>query len=118
MAFGTAAAKQDGKPPVHVRDFFPETLLWAPDVVTDDKGHAKIQVPFADSITTWRFGVKAVSKSGQLGSTTVPLVVKQDFFVDTLLPPTLTQGDEIAVPVTVFSYTDGAQDVALEIEGD
>lgn len=120
--FGVMGPRDDalapGQPPVHVRDYFPETLLWAPDVVTDEQGHARIHVPFADSITTWRFGVKAVSKAGQLGSTTVPLVVKQDFFVDTLLPPTLTQGDEIAVPVTVFSYTDGAQDVALEIEGD
>ena len=52
---------------MHVRDYFPETLLWAPDVITDNKGHATVRVPFADSITTWRFGLSAVSKAGQLG---------------------------------------------------
>jgi hypothetical protein len=105
-------------PVARVRDYFPETLLWAPDVITDDHGHATVRVPFADSITTWRFALSAVSRAGQLGSASVPLVVKQDFFVDATLPPVLTQGDEIAVPVTVFSYTNGTQDVALELEGD
>jgi hypothetical protein len=100
-----------------LRDYFPETLLWAPEIITDDSGHAKVTVPFADSITTWRFGLKAVGRGGQLGSATIPLVVKQDFFVDASLPPTLTQGDEIVMPVSLFSYVTGAQDVALEIEG-
>ncbi|MEO6576042.1 MAG: alpha-2-macroglobulin family protein, partial [Polyangiaceae bacterium] len=54
----------------------------------------------------------------QLGSTTMPLIVKQDFFVEASLPPVLTQGDEIAVPVTVFSYAGGPQDVTLALEGD
>ncbi len=117
--FGAPKADAEvARPVVHVRDFFPETLLWAPDVVTDESGHARVQVPFADSITTWRFGLSAVSRTGQLGSATVPLVVKQDFFVDAALPPILTQGDQIAVPVNVFSYADGAQDVSLELEGD
>ncbi len=107
----------DGRAVV-VRDYFPETLLWAPEVMTDDTGHAKVSVPFADSITTWRFGLRAVSQNGGLGNATIPLVVKQDFFVESSLPPTLTQGDEISVPVTVFSYTAGPQEVAVEIEGD
>lgn len=108
----------DDRPTLVIRDYFPETLLWAPDVITDDKGHASIKVPFADSITTWRFGLRAVSESGQLGSATLPLVVKQDFFVEASLPVILTQGDEINVPVNVFSYVDGPQDVALEFEAD
>lgn len=115
-----ASAKPGGAAgrPIAVRDYFPETLMWAPEVFTDEAGKAKVQVPFADSITTWRFGLRAVSKTGQLGSATIPLVVKQDFFVEASLPPLLTQGDEIAVPVTVYGYTDQPQDVTVEIEGD
>lgn len=114
----SAGAISVGKPVVRTRDYFPETLLWAPEVITDDRGHAKINVAFADSITTWRFGLRAVSKEGQLGSLTIPLVVKQDFFVDAHLPPVLTQGDEVAMPVTVYSYLPEEQDVGIEIEGD
>src|SRR5205085_6513043 len=109
---------KDGKPVAIVRDYFPETLLWAPEIITDDAGHAKLDVPFADSITTWRFGLRAVGKNGQLGSMTMPLVVKSDFFVEASLPALLTQGDEIAVPVTVFGYTDEPHDVSIDIEGD
>lgn len=115
--FGVQGQRDDGKALV-VRDYFPETLLWAPEIMTDDTGHAKISVPFADSITTWRFGLRAVSQNGGLGSATLPLVVKQDFFVEASLPPTLTQGDELGVPVTVFSYAAAPQDVVVEIEGD
>ena len=107
-----------GSAPTVVRDFFPETLLWAPEVMTDDAGRAKIEVPFADSITTWRLGLRAVGRDGQLGSATMPLVVTQDFFVDAALPAVLTQGDELAVPVTVHGYTEAEQDVTVEIEGD
>jgi hypothetical protein len=103
---------------VKPRDYFPETLLWAQNIETDASGHASISVPFADSITTWRFGLSAVSAAGQLGSTTIPLVVKQDFFVDAALPAMLTQGDEVSVPVTVYSYLDRDQRVTLELSGD
>ncbi|HQP36441.1 MAG TPA: alpha-2-macroglobulin family protein, partial [Polyangiaceae bacterium] len=101
-----------------VRDYFPETLLWLPEVITDAAGHATVKVPFADSITTWRFGLSAVGRDGQLGNTTASLVVMQDFFVEAALPPMLTQGDEISVPVTVYSYTKGPQQVAIELKGD
>src|SRR5262249_4780830 len=40
-------------PAVHVRDWFPETFLWRPEIITDDQGRASIEVPLADSITTW-----------------------------------------------------------------
>jgi hypothetical protein len=115
--YGVQGPSDVARPPV-MRDYFPETLLWAPEIVTDDAGRARVEVPFADSITTWRLAVSAVSQAGQLGSATLPLVVKQDFFVDASLPPTLTQGDEVAVPVTVYSYAEGAQDVTVEIEGE
>jgi uncharacterized protein YfaS (alpha-2-macroglobulin family) len=62
--------------------------------------------------------LSAVGAGGRLGSATVPLVVKQDFFVDAAPPPVLTQGDQVTVPVTVFNYLDRPQDVALGLEGD
>lgn len=117
-ALGGHAAAKTREPSGHVRSDFPETLLWAPQVMTDESGHAKIVVPFADSITTWRFGLRGVGVDGRLGSTTLPLIVKQDFFVEAHLPPTLTQGDQIAMPISVFSYGGSPEDVLLEVEGE
>jgi hypothetical protein len=99
-----------------LRQWFPETLYWAPDVQTDDRGHAALEIPMADSITTWRLTALASSQDGRLGFVTHGLRVFQDFFVDIDLPVSLTQGDEISIPVGVFNYLPEAQQVRLVVE--
>jgi hypothetical protein len=99
-----------------LRQYFPETLYWAPEVVTDESGFASLEIPMADSITTWRLTALASSQDGRLGFTTRGIRVFQDFFVDIDLPVSLTQGDEISIPVGVFNYLPKAQDVRLEVK--
>lgn len=106
---------QTGEPP-RLRQFFPETLYWAPEVVTDEGGFVSIDVPMADSITTWRLTALASSQDGRLGFATSGVRVFQDFFVDIDLPVSLTQGDEISIPVGVFNYLADAQEVRLVVE--
>jgi uncharacterized protein YfaS (alpha-2-macroglobulin family) len=99
-----------------VREYFPETLLFKPNVITDAAGNAILDVPMADSITDWRVSITASSESGALGSTTASVRVFQDFFVDLDLPVALTMGDEVSVPVAVYNYLPQAQDVRLELQ--
>jgi hypothetical protein len=99
-----------------VREFFPETMLWQPALITDERGIADLSVSFADSITTWRLSASANSKSGAIGGATVPLKVFQDFFVDIDLPVHLTQTDEIAFPVAVYNYLKTPQTVKIELQ--
>lgn len=108
---GTLAGKED-----RVRSSFPETLLWAPELLTDAQGRAEVDLAFADSITTWRLQAEAVDRDGRLGVASAAVRVTQDFFADLDLPPALTQHDEIAVPVTVSNYLPGPQRVTLELE--
>jgi uncharacterized protein YfaS (alpha-2-macroglobulin family) len=103
------------KDAVRVRQWFPETLLWRPELITDDHGRARIDVPLADSITTWRLSASAVSADGRLGSAQAPLRVFQPFFVDLNLPVALTRGDVVAVPVVVYNYLDRPQTVTLTL---
>jgi len=115
----TRQAQQPGAAPApRVREFFPETMLWAPAVITDAQGEATLRIPVADSITTWRMSASASSAAGALGAATAPLRVFQDFFVDLDLPPTLTQNDEVSVPVAVYNYMTESQRVSLRIELD
>lgn len=102
--------------PARIRRHFPETLLWQPQLITDDAGKARLEVPLADSITTWRLAMSAVSERGELGSATQPIRVFQDFFVDIDFPVELTQNDEVSVPVAVFNYLPAAQTVRLEVQ--
>jgi uncharacterized protein YfaS (alpha-2-macroglobulin family) len=108
----TASAKAE---PPRLRQFFPETLLWLPEAVTDADGQLHVDVPLADSITTWRMTALASTRDGRLGSTTGGLRVFQDFFIDLDLPAALTVGDEVAVPVGVFNYLPDRQTVRLEV---
>ncbi len=109
---GSATA---GEPP-RLRQYFPETMLWLPDEVTDANGALHLEFPVADSITTWRVTALASAQDGRLGSATGGLRVFQDFFIDLDLPGSLTVGDEIAVPVGVFNYLPEAQSVRLEVQ--
>ncbi len=97
-----------------LRQYFPETLLSLPEVVTDARGLARLEVPIADSITTWRVTACANATDGTLGSLSAPLPAFQPFFVELDLPVELTAGDRIELPVAIYNYTDEALSVALE----
>jgi CD109 antigen len=73
------------------------------------KAAPQVDVPIADSITTWRISLLASDRDGNLGSADVGLRVFQDFFVEPDLPRFLTVGDEIEVPVSIFNYLDQPQ---------
>jgi len=60
-------AKGGSAAPTRVREYFPETMLWQPALITDDHGRAELPVNFADSITTWRLSASASSQAGALG---------------------------------------------------
>lgn len=106
---------QDAEPP-RVRQHFPETLLWKPELITDDQGRLPpVPIALADSITTWRLSASAVTAAGRLGATQLPLKVFQPFFVELNLPTTLTRGDEVGVPVVVYNYLDRPQTVTLTL---
>jgi len=99
-----------------VRSYFPETLYFNPAVITDNSGRATVEIPLADSITTWRMTSLASSLNGQIGSRADGILVFQDFFVDVDFPATLTRGDEVSVPVAVYNYLDVAQSIDLEMQ--
>jgi len=113
---GGRADQQAAAEAPRLRQWFPETLYWAPEVVTDEGGRASLEVPIADSITTWRLTALASTQDGRLGFTTRGVRVFQDFFVDVDLPVALTQDDEISIPVGVFNYLPEAQEVRLVVE--
>ncbi len=103
------------KKPRYIRSYFPETLLWKPELITDAEGRATLHVPPADSITTWRVSLDGITENGLNGAASEEFTVFQEFFVDIDLPPRLTQHDRIAIPVVIYNYLDESQDVRLEL---
>ena len=99
-----------------VRSWFPETLIAAPMIITDEDGRAEQGLRVADSITTWKIAAQANSATGHIGSGEGDLIVFQPFFVDLDLPVSMTRGDEVHVPVIVYNYLEDAQRVALTLQ--
>ena len=112
----TSTAASAAPEPVRIRQFFPETLYFNPALITDGEGKAVLNVPLADSITTWRMTCMASSLAGQLGSTTAGIRVFQDFFVDVDFPVSLTQNDEVHVPVAIYNYLKTDQKIQLQVQ--
>ncbi|MCD6309819.1 MAG: hypothetical protein J7M18_03835 [Candidatus Eremiobacteraeota bacterium] len=110
------AESKTKKKPARIREYFPETLYYNPQVITDENGRAKITLNMADSITTWRLSAFASSLFGAMGNNTAPMRVFQDFFIDIDLPVTLTQNDEISIPIAVYNYLPASQKVKLTME--
>jgi type II secretory pathway pseudopilin PulG/5-hydroxyisourate hydrolase-like protein (transthyretin family) len=109
------APQSGGTAPPRVRRDFPETLLWRPELITDDHGKATLEVPLADSITTWRASIDGINAGGKMGSVEMPIKVFQDFFVDLDLPVSMSLGDQISVPVTCYNYLKEPQDVRFTL---
>ena len=98
-----------------VRQFFPETWLWA-DVMTDESGSAVLPATAPDSITTWSLRAVAMSPEHGFGVANAELVVFQPFFLQVDLPYSAVRGEEFPVKVALYNYLDTPQDFVVELE--
>ncbi len=99
-----------------VRQYFPETLLWSPETVTDAQGHAQLRFKLADNITTWTMSVIASTLDGHVGTAQKDISAFQPFFVEHDPPKILTQGDVISLPVVLRNYLKQPQSVNVEMK--
>lgn len=112
---GASATGGESAAAPRIREYFPETLYTNPALLTDESGNASIKLTMADSITTWRLTSMASALNGTLGSGSSAIRVFQDFFVDIDLPVTLTQNDQVSIPIAIYNYLPGKQDVRLQL---
>ncbi len=108
--------QQDEEP--RVREFFPETFVFEPAIITDAQGMARLDLAVPDAITTWRITTFGSSCAGELGSALGQLRVFQEFFVDIDLPVSLTEGDEISIPVAMYNYLDRDQRIRVVLQAE
>ncbi|MCL7476475.1 MAG: MG2 domain-containing protein, partial [ANME-2 cluster archaeon] len=99
-----------------VRQFFPETWVWEPELLTNSRGRASVDLMAPDSITTWRLHAVSSSPDG-FGIAETNLKVFQDFFIDPDLPYAVTRGEEFPVTVQIYNYLDKEQQVTVTLAG-
>jgi A-macroglobulin TED domain/Carboxypeptidase regulatory-like domain/Alpha-2-macroglobulin family/MG2 domain/A-macroglobulin receptor binding domain/Macroglobulin domain MG3 len=114
---GTAAPEKPLFTP-RLRKYFPETLVWKPEVITDNHGRAHLDFPMADNITAWSMSVIASTETGQVGVAQKELRTFQPFFVEHDPPKVLTQGDQISLPVVLRNYSDKQLTLLAELKSE
>jgi len=120
-AMPTPAPAAPGAPPglaevQQVRQFFPETWIWAAfDTEPDGSGSLPVVAP--DTITTWQLRAVGISKEKGLGVAEDQLRVFQPFFLKVDLPYSCIRGEEFPVRVALYNYLEEPQEIYVEIEG-
>jgi A-macroglobulin TED domain/Alpha-2-macroglobulin family/Carboxypeptidase regulatory-like domain/MG2 domain/A-macroglobulin receptor binding domain/Macroglobulin domain MG3 len=114
---GTASADKPLFTP-RLRKYFPETLVWKPELITDDHGRARLDFPMADNITAWSMSVIASTEAGQVGVAQKELRTFQPFFIEHNPPKVLTEGDQISLPVVLRNYSDKQQTLLAELKSE
>lgn len=103
-----------GKDAPRVRSYFPETMVWVPELASGKDGKASVDVELPDSITTWRLDAWAHTRDGRIGEGRAALRVWQPFFVELELPTNLTQGDIAQIPVSLVNRHDKQLEISLD----
>src|SRR5262249_7303728 len=96
-----------------VREYFPETLLWVPEQVTDAQGRARVSFRMADTVTNWKVAAIASTLDGRIVEGSANMRASQPFFIDFQPPPILTTGDRLETPVTIRNYQSRAENVTV-----
>jgi hypothetical protein len=99
-----------------LREYFPETLLWQPQIETDKQGRAHLKFKLADNITTWKMSVVGSTVDGEIGIAEKEFRAFQPFFAEHDPPKVLTEGDEISLPVVLRNYLEKTQTVSAEVK--
>src|SRR5258705_1620470 len=99
-----------------LREYFPETLVWQPELTTDKKGRAQIDFKLADNITTWKMSVIRSTEAGEIGMAETEIHAFQPFFAELDPPRVLTEGDRISLPVVLRNYLGRQQIVDMDLK--
>lgn len=86
---------------VPLRASFAETAFFAPHLLVDGKGEARIDFTVPDSLTAWNVWAHAVTKDLRGGSTTKVTRSAKDLMVRPYLPRFLREGDQASLKVVV-----------------
>jgi uncharacterized protein YfaS (alpha-2-macroglobulin family) len=114
----TRLADFKGGQPVQpkVRKYFPDTIYWAPTVVTDSAGKARATFTFPDSLTTWRATVRAISRDTLVGQVTHKVITRKNLILRLEIPRFLTQGDTTTVTGIVHNYLDHEKTARVSLQ--
>ena len=99
-----------------VRRHFPDTALWLPHVITDEKGKAQVRLKVPDTLTQWRVTVVAHTIDTNVGYGVTKFRCTVPFGVRIAAPIILTQNDQTTISAIVHNNTDRSCVATVEVQ--
>lgn len=99
-----------------MRERFPATLRFIPELAVDPSGETVIDLPLAHAATTYRVEVVVWSQDGWIWSASQDIRVDQELVVDAPIPPVAAVGDRIHLPLRVANRGDAPRRLHLRAE--
>ncbi len=101
-----------------VRERFPPTLLFVPDLALDDSGTTEISIPLADTVTTYIVEAIVWRDDGWIWSADTRIEVDRDIVVDAPIPTTAHRGDVVRLPLRISNRGEESRELVLRLLGD
>ena len=99
-----------GEESILVRTNYDPLALFAPEVRTDENGHASVSVTLPDNLTRYRVMVVAVAEGKYFGTGESSLTARLPLMVRPSAPRFLNFGDSFELPVVLQNQTDEAME--------
>lgn len=117
--FGERTIDAEPPPPpdaAPTRAWFPESFLFAPLVKTDAQGDASYEIKVPDRLTTWRVLALAHSREGAQAGAVTSFLGTLPVYLDPVVPPFLSTGDEVDLPIQLVNTTNQRLEKNLTLE--
>ncbi len=111
-----AQLKPDRVPEPRIRKAFPDTVYWAPAVVTGADGRATARLEFPDSLTTWRATARGVTRDTRVGQGIDKVIVRKNLILRPAVPRFFTEDDEVTLSMVVQNYLEGEKNVKVTLQ--
>ncbi len=112
---GAVGGEDANAPAVALRTEFGALALFAPDVTTDARGAARIEVKLPDSLTRYRVMVVAADRDHAFGSAESAITARLPLMVRPSAPRFLNFGDQAELPFVVQNQTDAPLTVDVAV---
>jgi uncharacterized protein YfaS (alpha-2-macroglobulin family) len=93
------------------RQMFDTLLLWKGRVKLDAKGHARVEIPLNDSLTSFRIVAVANAGPQAFGTGSASIATSQELMLHAGLPPLVREGDRYTATFTARNATKRAMRV-------
>jgi uncharacterized protein YfaS (alpha-2-macroglobulin family) len=98
------------------RSNFKTTVLFAPDVLTDASGRARVEFDLPDNLTTYRIMAMAVTRADLMGNGQAQVTVAKPLLALPALPRLARVGDQFEAGVVIHSPGAKVQEVEVRAE--